>query len=176
MSLALRLTNQSSASLTEHDLVAAVRRGDDRAFEELYARYRSRIGSYVVGMLDDHARAEDVAQEVFIAALRRLRETDRPISFKPWIYEIAKNACIDEFRRTRRAQEVPLEPGDDRDTSRGLVSLGPTPDAAIASSRPSSASTICAAPSAACRRAITGSSSCASWKGSPTSRSARAWG
>ena len=36
---------------------------------------------------------------MFISALRRMRETERPIAFKPWIYEIAKNACIDEFRR-----------------------------------------------------------------------------
>ena len=59
------------------------------------------------------ARAEDIAQEVFISALRRLRATERPITFKPWIYEIAKNACIDEFRRTRRAREVSLEPTTD---------------------------------------------------------------
>ena len=51
-------------------------------------------------------RAEDVAQDVFVSALRRMRDTDRPIAFKPWIYEIAKNACIDQFRRSRRAEEV----------------------------------------------------------------------
>src|SRR5918998_1078329 len=54
----------------------------------------------------DHARAEDVAQDVFMSALRRMRETERPIAFKPWIYEIAKNACIDQFRRSRRGEEV----------------------------------------------------------------------
>src|SRR3954453_21745379 len=83
-------------------LVAAVRRGDDRAFEQLYSRYQRRISSYVFGMVKDHGRAEDITQEVFISALRRMRETDRAIAFKPWIYEIAKNACIDQFRRSRR--------------------------------------------------------------------------
>ena len=48
-------------------------------------------------------------QEVFVSALRRMRETERPIAFKPWIYEIAKNACIDQFRRSRRTEEVSLE-------------------------------------------------------------------
>ena len=100
---------QPAPSCTEHELITAVRRGDDRAFEELYARYRPRIGSYVLGMVGDHQRAEDIAQEVFIAALRRLRATERPVAFKPWLYEIAKNACIDEFRRSRRVREVPLE-------------------------------------------------------------------
>ena len=90
-------------------LVAAVRRGDDRAFEALYSRYQRRIHAYVMGMVKDHGRAEDVTQEVFVSALRRMRETERPIAFKPWIYEIAKNACIDQFRRSRRTEEVSLE-------------------------------------------------------------------
>lgn len=119
---------------TERDLVAAVRRGDDRAFEELFSRYQARIGSFVLRMVHDHGRTEDIVQDVFISALRRLRDTERPIAFKPWIYEIARNACIDEFRRIRRAHEVPLEPdqesgGADRD----VPSRDPTPDDAVES-------------------------------------------
>jgi RNA polymerase sigma factor (sigma-70 family) len=93
-------------------LVAAVRTGDDRAFELLFERYQGRISAYVRGMVRDHGRAEDVTQEVFIAALRRMRETDREIIFKPWIYEIAKNACIDAFRRARNVHEVSIDGGD----------------------------------------------------------------
>jgi len=92
--------------ITDHELVARIRSGDDRAFECLYRRYHRRIASYILGMVHDHARAEDIAQDVFMSALRRMRDTDRPIAFKPWIYEIAKNACIDQFRRSRRAEEV----------------------------------------------------------------------
>jgi RNA polymerase sigma factor (sigma-70 family) len=83
-----------------------VRRADERAFETLYHRYHRRITAYIFGMVHDHGRAEDIAQDVFVSALRRMRETDRPIAFKPWIYEIAKNACIDQFRRSRRAEEI----------------------------------------------------------------------
>jgi len=94
---------------TDHELVRAVRSGENSAFEELFSRYRSRIRTYVSGMLADFDRAEDITQEVFISALRRLRDTERPIAFKPWIYQIAKNACIDEMRRARRNVEIPLE-------------------------------------------------------------------
>src|ERR1700750_541830 len=59
---------------TAHDsdqrLVASVRAGDDRAFEALYQRYQRRIHAYVLGMVKDHGRAEDVTQEVFVSALR----------------------------------------------------------------------------------------------------------
>jgi RNA polymerase sigma factor (sigma-70 family) len=118
----------------DHRLVAAVRRGDDRAFEALYARYHRRIHAYVMGMVKDHGRAEDVTQEVFVSALRRMRETERPIAFKPWVYEIAKNACIDQFRRSRRTEEVSLEADNGlapADYGR-LVGSDPAPDDAVA--------------------------------------------
>src|SRR3954453_24062323 len=118
---------------TDHQLVASVRAGDDRAFERLYERYHRRIAAYIYGMVNDYARAEDIAQDVFMSALRRMRETDRSIAFKPWIYEIAKNACIDQFRRSRRADVVSYDAGDGlaaADYGR-LVTTGPTPDVAV---------------------------------------------
>ena len=79
----------------------------------------------------DHGRAEDIAQEVFISALRRLRASSQEIAFKPWIYEIAKNACIDEYRRSARGREVPLEDEAEDQPSAGLLSTAPSPPAAI---------------------------------------------
>jgi len=118
----------------EHDLVAAARDGDDLAFEALYARYQQRISAFILSRVHDHGRAEDIGQEVFISALGRLRANQQTISFKPWIYEIAKNACIDEFRRRQRNQEVSLD-ADQELTSgrRGLLSVAPTPPAAVES-------------------------------------------
>ena len=121
------------AAADDAALVEAVRRGDDRAFEELYGRYRSRITGFVAGKVHDHARAEDITQDVFVSALRRIRATEAAIAFRPWIYEIARNACIDAFRRGRRAEQVPLE--SDRlapaDRER-LVAGDPAPEAAVA--------------------------------------------
>jgi RNA polymerase sigma factor (sigma-70 family) len=131
--LALAPAPRAATLQSDSELVAAVRRGDDRAFEELYARYSRRISSYIFGMVKDHARAEDLSQDVFVSALRRMRDTDRPIAFKPWIYEIAKNACIDQFRRNKRAEEVSF----DADEGMGAADYGrlvtgdPTPDVAL---------------------------------------------
>jgi RNA polymerase sigma factor (sigma-70 family) len=84
-------------------------------------------------MVNDHGRTEDITQEVFMSALRRMRDTDRPIIFKPWVYEIAKNACIDAFRRARRAEEVSYDADEGLGSSDHgrLVSSSPTPDAAV---------------------------------------------
>src|SRR5919112_5267203 len=116
------------------DLVAGVRAGNDRAFEALYMRYQARITAYVRGMVRDHGRAEDITQDVFISALRRMREdTEREILFKPWIYEIAKNRCIDAFRRSRNASEVSFDARDAIGAAehRRLAEPGATPDSAV---------------------------------------------
>ena len=67
-----------------------------------------------------------------MSALRRLRATDQEIAFKPWIYEIAKNACIDEHRRAARTREVSLDADEELSNGRrALPSLAPTPAAAV---------------------------------------------
>jgi RNA polymerase sigma factor (sigma-70 family) len=131
--MALMLGSASPAPATsEQELIVAARTGDDRSFEELYARYRDRIGAFIRARMRDHTRAEDVAQEVFISALRRLRGSDQEIIFKPWIYEIAKNACIDEHRRNQRYREISLDSSDELSGGGGaLVSIAPTPAAAM---------------------------------------------
>src|SRR5688500_14815524 len=102
-------TGPADRETDDLDLVVAVRAGDDRAFEVLFVRYQPRIAAYVRGMVHDHGRAEDITQEVFMSALRRLRSDDeREILFRPWIYEIAKNKCIDAYRRGRNMDEVSL--------------------------------------------------------------------
>ena len=116
------------------DLVAGVRAGDDRAFEALFLRYQPRIAAYVNGMVGDHGRAEDITQEVFMSALRRLREDDqREILFRPWIYEIAKNKCIDAYRRGRHTVELSLDAKDQIGAAEHgrLAEPGATPDTAV---------------------------------------------
>ncbi|MEA2306991.1 MAG: hypothetical protein QOH43_4271, partial [Solirubrobacteraceae bacterium] len=114
-------------------LVAAVRAGDGRAFERLYARHQPQVAAQVRAMLHDPVRAEDVTQEVFLSALRRMRETDAPIAFGAWLREIARNACIDHFRRARRRPELSYDDeGGLGAADRGrLVDAGAAPDAAV---------------------------------------------
>ena len=101
----------TSCETADAELVTAVRQGDDASFEELYRRYQPRIAAFVRSRLRDDARAEDVTQEAFLSALRRLRVTDSEIDFKPWIYEIARNATIDSYRRSSRAEEISMDAG-----------------------------------------------------------------
>jgi RNA polymerase sigma factor (sigma-70 family) len=114
------------------DLVAAVRRGDDTAFEHLYQRYHGRVTAYVARMVGCREHAEEIAQEAFISALRRLRETEQAIAFKAWIYGIARNGAIDHLRaRSRRGTEVGFDNIEGIAEPRHMTS--PSPDAAVES-------------------------------------------
>ena len=93
---------------SDAELVSAVRAGDDAAFERLYRRYERRIRGFVQRRVGDAARSEDLTQETFLSALKHLRSSDARIQFKPWLFEIARNAAIDAHRRSSRAEEVPM--------------------------------------------------------------------
>lgn len=102
-------TQEASGRTEDDQLVEAVRAGDDAAFAELYRRYHPRVAAYIRRMVRDHGRSEDVAQDTFLNALRRMRATEGPIAFRPWIFEIARNASIDLHRRASRTDEVSID-------------------------------------------------------------------
>jgi RNA polymerase sigma factor (sigma-70 family) len=117
----------AATEASDDQLVAAVREGSEEAFEALYRRYRPRIVGYVRSMCSDHARAEDVAQDAFMSALRGLRSSDKEIAFRPWLYEIAKNACIDHMRRAGRSPEVSIDSEDFSPQEEGRISQSVAP-------------------------------------------------
>ena len=118
-------------TIGDADLVAAVRSGDDRAFEELFRRYHQRVTGYVARMVGCREHAEEITQEAFISALRRLRETEQAIAFKAWIYGIARNGAIDHLRaRSRRGTEVGYDHVEAFIEPTGVLAV-PAPEAAI---------------------------------------------
>ena len=97
------MTHQNADAQDPADSVLAIAasRGDDAAFAALYARYAPRIEGYLARLVGDRHLAEDVTHEVFVSALRRLRQDRPPIAFGPWLFRIARNAAIDRSRKTR---------------------------------------------------------------------------
>jgi RNA polymerase sigma-70 factor, ECF subfamily len=75
-------------------------RTDPAAFADLYERYRPEIGAFVYRRVGDPHRAEDVTSQVFLRALHGL-PTYRSGSFRGWLYQIARNAITDSYRRER---------------------------------------------------------------------------
>ena len=94
---------------SDEKLVALTRRGRDDAYETLIERYRGRLLGFCQHMLRSREDAEDVLQDVYVAALRAMRGDQRPIQVKPWFYKIARNRCLNHMRRR---VDVPVESMD----------------------------------------------------------------
>lgn len=99
---------------TDAELVAEALRGAQEAFREIVVRFERPVYSLIARMVQDPGAAEDLAQEVFIKAFRRLETYDPSRKFSSWLFKIAHNTTIDHLRR-HAPETVPLERSGDRD-------------------------------------------------------------
>jgi len=87
---------------TDSDLVAAFAAGDASAMEELVSRYRRPLFSWFTLQVSDSATAEDLYQDVWLKVIRGA-SAFHDVSFKAWMWRIARNRLID-FRRKMRPE------------------------------------------------------------------------
>lgn len=99
-------TAAASRSLDDATLVARSRDGDVRAFEELVRRHQAQIYRLAWRMLGDRAEAEDLAQDVFLAAWRGIASLQAEAAFGGWLYRLAVNRCLNVLRGRRPAAEL----------------------------------------------------------------------
>jgi RNA polymerase sigma-70 factor, ECF subfamily len=98
-------------TLADNDLVAGFRSGDRGAGNELCHRYRENIERYCSYLIRDHESARDAAQETFLRMIGRIDTLRDGVSFRAWLFAIARNNCLMGARRSRR--EIRLEDSDD---------------------------------------------------------------
>jgi len=102
--------------VTDSELVADAKNGDSAAFATLIGRYEERILRLVRGMVP-RADVEDVAQEAFLKAFRKLHLFDGRSAFYTWIYRITANTAMDWRKKENRRRHAPLPEspeGEDR--------------------------------------------------------------
>lgn len=117
----------------EADLIEKSRAGDAAAFGRLVGRYEDRIyrlaKSVCAGL---PAEAEDVYQETFITAFKKLKGFRGDSDLSTWLYRIASNICFMRHRSRKREPFVPLldrpHAHDDEGNSHQFRDWEPTPD------------------------------------------------
>src|SRR5436309_14444166 len=91
----------------ELELVDRCRRGELGAFEELYRAHAGRLYSLACRMLGNPADAEDLLQEIFLAAHRKLDGFRGDAALGTWLYRLATNQILDHLRsRAARAGQL----------------------------------------------------------------------
>lgn len=103
--VAVKVVNNVEA-LSDHELIAAVKDGDEAAFQEIVRRYRAPITNFVYRMLNDYEAAVDLSQETFLRIYTSASRYEANFSFSTYIYRIASNLAISEIRKRKRRKVV----------------------------------------------------------------------
>jgi RNA polymerase sigma factor (sigma-70 family) len=89
--------------------------GDQQAFEILIKRYHAPLYNFICRFLNDYDQACDILQQVFLQLYVSLSSlhTDKPL--KAWLFQVARNRCLDELRRKHAIHFSELEAAKDED-------------------------------------------------------------
>jgi RNA polymerase sigma-70 factor, ECF subfamily len=121
--------------MSEHDLLAAARKGDQDAFARLVEPYRRELHAHCYRMLGSVPDAEDALQDALLGAWRGLARFEGRSSLRSWLYTIATNACLKASqRRPKRVLPIDYGPSADPHDQPGeplleAVWVDPYPDA-----------------------------------------------
>ncbi|MDD2499499.1 MAG: sigma-70 family RNA polymerase sigma factor [Geobacter sp.] len=115
----------------ESDLLAACRKGDTSAFEQLVLRYQRGLYNVAFRISSNEADAADIVQETFLAAWRKIKEFRGEAKLSTWLTSIAVNQARTRWQQNRQKQgrEESLDSSDEAGQGRSLQVASDQPSA-----------------------------------------------
>ena len=84
-------------------------KGDERAFEVLYWRHNRGIFNFISHFIGESGnQAEELLQDVFLKVVKASKRYEPSAKFTTWLYQIARNGCIDHFRKMKHRKTTSL--------------------------------------------------------------------
>ena len=90
---------------TDHELIELLKKGKLSAFDDLFFRYSQQLYRFCFSMLKNHEDAEEIVQEVFFKLWVKRNEISKHKSFQSYLFTIAYNLTVDQFRKRSRQKE-----------------------------------------------------------------------
>jgi RNA polymerase sigma factor (sigma-70 family) len=121
----MRVTEYSKTSLQDcPDGILAQKSllNDQRAFETLVQRYRPHLLNFICNILGDYDQSCDVLQHVFLQLYLSLPTLKKDKPLRSWLFQVARNRCLDELRRKRSIPFSALESSEDEEEVSWLAS------------------------------------------------------
>jgi len=117
--------NNELSKKQDQELVALFKEGSQKAFEELYIRYKKKLTQFCKYLLRDEIRAEDIAHDVFLHVFETYDALNPELSFIRYLQTIAHNRIMNEFKRfdvhLRYAQSTIIHGNDTTDQTENLI-------------------------------------------------------
>jgi RNA polymerase sigma-70 factor (ECF subfamily) len=107
--------------MTDEELAMSYVEGNNRAFDLLLQRTQSKLFSYILFVVRDHDKAEDVFQETFVKVITKLNQGKYTQSgkFSAWLMRIAHNVIMDWYRSNHNERIVEPVEGNDLSKLKG---------------------------------------------------------
>lgn len=102
-------------NLSDADLVLAYQQGHEQALSVLITRHKDKVYTALYMLVKDKYLAEDLFQDTFLKIIKTIKEGkySEQGKFLPWAIRVARNLCMDYFRRTRLQVTITLPDGQD---------------------------------------------------------------
>jgi RNA polymerase sigma factor (sigma-70 family) len=113
-------------AVTDGVLAQRALSGDAEAFEVLVHRYSTSLFNFIYHMLGDHDLSCDILQQVFLQLYLSLSTLRTGEPLKPWLFQVARNRCLDDIRQRTRRRTVhfsELEMGSDEEEMPLLLNI-----------------------------------------------------
>lgn len=91
---------------SELKLIHKAKRGDIKAFSELYAQLYQELYKFALYTMKHSQDAEDVVSETVIAAYENIKKLKKEESFRSWIFTILMNQCKKHFKQNSETEEL----------------------------------------------------------------------
>ncbi|MDX1777737.1 MAG: RNA polymerase sigma factor [Thermodesulfobacteriota bacterium] len=101
---------------SDEELMLLYQKGNEQAFEVLYWRHQRGIFNYISHFIGESgAQAEDLLQDIFLKVVKASKRYEPSAKFTTWLYQIARNGCIDHFRKMKHRKTTSLSQPIDRE-------------------------------------------------------------
>ena len=102
-----------SSVLSDQELVAGYLNGDNKSFQTLLLRHKSRVYAFIMSKIKNRDLTEDIFQDTFIKVINSLQrgKYNEEGKFLPWMMRISHNLVIDHFRKEAKMKNI--RPTDD---------------------------------------------------------------
>ncbi|MFA8432894.1 MAG: RNA polymerase sigma factor [Marinifilaceae bacterium] len=117
--------NLSEKAQYDYRLVLSAIKGNQKAYEELFKRYKDAIFFMLLKMVNNKNDAEDLTFEAFGKAFRNIRQYSPKYAFSTWLFKIASNNCID-FLRKKKGNLISIDNKEDSENEKTITLEAPT--------------------------------------------------
>ncbi len=103
---------ETSAAVSETELVREAQAGSDDAFERLYRKHGRHIYALCLRMVSDPDRAEELVQDAFVRAWNTIGSFQHKSAFGTWLHRLSVNVVLSDMRTEKRRSSRELLPGE----------------------------------------------------------------